>query len=146
MRIKLAKRLAVIAGTFCLALIVSAVLQPNLAVHAHDQQVYEMRTYTVAPGRLPALLMRFSGGEVDLFIKHGMTSVGYWIPDDEELSKNTLVYMLAHDSREAAAASWKAFGSDPFWPPMRAASVADGPIVTNVENMFLDPTNFSPLH
>ncbi len=146
MRIKLAKRIAVIVGTFCLVLIANAVLQPNSLAHADDQKVYEMRTYTVAPGRLPALLMRFSGGEVDLFIKHGMTSVGYWIPDDEELSNNTLVYMVAHDSREAAAASWTAFGSDPLWPPMRAASVADGPIVTNVENMFLDPTNFSPLH
>jgi len=105
-----------------------------------------MRTYTVAPGRLPALLKRFSGGEVDLFVKHGMTSVGYWVPDDEELSENTLVYMLAHDSRAAAAASWKAFGADPLWPPMRAASVADGPIVTDVQNLFLDPTNFSPLN
>jgi len=27
---------------------------------------------------------------------------------------------------------------------MRAASVADGPIVTQVESMFLNPTNFSP--
>lgn len=150
MRISLAgstaTKIATAVGTFCLVLLASTVLQSNSVVYAHDQKVYEMRTYTVAPGRLPALLERFSGGEVDLFIKHGMTSVGYWVPDDEELSKNTLVYMLAHDSREAAAASWKAFGSDPLWPPMRAASVADGPIVTNVENMFLDPTGFSPLH
>lgn len=145
MRIKVANKMVSIAGTFCLVLIASALVQSNSVVHADDQKVYEMRTYTVAPGRLPALLARFSGGEVDLFIKHGMTSVGYWVPDDEELSKNTLVYMLAHDSREAAAASWKAFGSDPLWPPMRAASVVDGPIVTNVENIFLDPTVFSPL-
>jgi hypothetical protein len=146
MRIKIATKIAATVGAFCLILLVSSVLQPNSAVYAQDQKVYEMRTYTVAPGRLPALLKRFSGGEVDLFVKHGMTSVGYWVPDDEELSENTLVYMLAHDSREAAAASWKAFGADPLWPPMRAASVADGPIVTNVQNMFLDPTNFSPLN
>ncbi|MFT6094784.1 MAG: hypothetical protein ACJA2Q_002691, partial [Pseudohongiellaceae bacterium] len=62
MKIKLAKRIAVIVGTFCLVLIANAVLQPNPLVHADDQKVYEMRTYTVAPGRLPALLMRFSGG------------------------------------------------------------------------------------
>lgn len=142
MRIKIATAI----GSLCLVLLASAALLPSATVHAQDQMVYELRTYTVAPGRLPALLKRFSGGEVDLFIKHGMTSVGYWVPDDEELSKNTLVYMLAHDSREAAAASWQAFGADPLWPPMRAASIADGPIVTNVENMFLDPTNFSPLH
>lgn len=133
-----------IAST-CLVIIASAVVQVSPSVFAQDAMVYELRTYTVAPGRLPALLKRFSEGEVDLFIKHGMKSVGYWIPDSDELGENTLVYMLAHESREAAAASWKAFGSDPLWPPMRAASVADGPIVTNVENMFLNPTDFSPL-
>jgi|TARA_B110000879_G_scaffold26966_1_gene36547 hypothetical protein len=146
MRTKILTKIAATAGMLCLILLASSGLQPNSVVYAQDQKVYEMRTYTVAPGRLPALLKRFSGGEVDLFVKHGMTSVGYWVPDDEELSENTLVYMLAHDSREAAAASWKAFGADPLWPPMRAASVADGPIVTDVQNLFLDPTNFSPLN
>ena len=146
MRTKILTKITATAGMLCLILLASSGLQPNSVVYAQDQKVYEMRTYTVAPGRLPALLKRFSGGEVDLFVKHGMTSVGYWVPDDEELSENTLVYMLAHDSREAAAASWKAFGADPLWPPMRAASVADGPIVTDVQNLFLDPTNFSPLN
>ena len=146
MRTKIVTKIAATAGMLCLILLASSGLQPNSVVYAQDQKVYEMRTYTVAPGRLPALLKRFSGGEVDLFVKHGMTSVGYWVPDDEELSENTLVYMLAHDSRAAAAASWKAFGADPLWPPMRAASVADGPIVTDVQNLFLDPTNFSPLN
>lgn len=130
--------------TFC-ALLLSTFIQFSPISLAQENKVYELRTYTVAPGRLPALLKRFDEGEVDLFIKHGMTSVGYWIPDSEELGENTLVYMLAHESREAAAASWKAFGADPLWPPMRAASIADGPIVTKVENMFLNPTNFSPL-
>lgn len=130
----------------CLAIVAGVMVQVGPSVLAQENMVYEMRTYTVAPGRLPALLKRFSEGEVDLFIKHGMKSIGYWIPDSDELGDNTLVYMLAHESREAAAASWKAFGSDPLWPPMRAASVADGPIVTNVENMFLNPTDFSPLH
>ena len=112
---------------------------------AQGQMVYELRTYTTAEGRLPALLQRFGGGEIDLFIKHGMTSVGYWVPDDDELSKNTMVYIVAHDNRESAAASWRAFGGDPLWTEMRAASVADGPIVTNVVNQFLDPTSFSPM-
>ena len=51
--------------------------------YAQGKKVYELRTYTTAPGRLPALLNRFGGGEVDLFVKHGMTSVGYWVPDED---------------------------------------------------------------
>ena len=119
-------------------------LQSHRDAHAQATRVYELRTYTTAPGRLPALLQRFGGGEVDLFVKHGMTSVGYWVPDDEELSQNTLVYMVAHADRETAAASWAAFSADPVWQEMFARSREDGPIVTAVVNQFLNPTDFSP--
>ncbi len=112
---------------------------------AQSQKVYELRTYTTAEGRLPPLLDRFGGGEIDLFHKHGMNSVGYWVPDDEELSQNTLVYMVAHDDREAAAESWANFSADPVWTEMWNKSLEDGPIVTGVAVQFLDPTGFSPL-
>ena len=115
------------------------------AAQAQASMVYELRNYTTLEGRLPALLDRFSGGEIDLFIKHGMASIGYFIPDDEELSKNTLVYVVAHKDREAAAASWSAFGADPTWHTMRDASQEDGRIVSNVVNLFLNPTSFSPV-
>ena len=131
--------------TISLAFSAGMAFQHQSEVYAQSQKVYELRTYTTAPGRLPALLNRFAGGEIDLFIKHGMTSVGYWIPDDDELSNNTMVYMVAHDNREAAAASWSGFGGDPAWQKMATESRADGPIVTNVVNQFLDPTNFSPM-
>jgi hypothetical protein len=129
-----------------LAIVLSAgiVFQYQQNAYAQAKKVYELRTYTTAPGRLPALLNRFGGGEIDLFIRHGMTSVGYWVPDDDELSQNTMVYMVAHQDREAAAASWSAFGGDPAWAEMRAKSLEDGPIVINVVSQFLDPTDFSP--
>jgi len=130
--------------TIAIAFAAGMAFQFQTAAQAQGQKVYELRTYTTAPGRLPALLKRFGGGEIDLFIKHGMTSVGYWVPDDEALSENTMVYMVAHDNREAAAASWRAFGGDPEWTKMADESRLDGPIVTKVENLFLDPTTFSP--
>ena len=74
-----------------------------------------------------------------------MSSVGYWVPDDEQLSQNTMVYMVAHENREAAAASWSVFGSDPAWHTMRDKSREDGPIVINVVTQFLNPTSFSPM-
>ena len=125
----------------------------GLAVDRHSEaeaqqmnRVYELRTYTTEEGRLPDLLARFGGGEIDLFHRAGMTSVGYWVPDDPELSQNTMVYMLAHDSREAAAESWQRFLADPDWEKMRAESEADGRILVQggVKSMFLNPTNFSP--
>lgn len=114
-------------------------------VEAQSSRVYELRTYTTEEGRLGALLARFGGGEVELFHKHGMESVGYWVPDEAPSSDNTLVYMLAHESRESAATSWQAFRDDPVWQTMRRESLVDGPIVTQVESTFLNPADFSPL-
>src|SRR5919107_5869616 len=81
---------------------------------AHAQgstRVFEMRTYTAAPGKFEALQKRFRDHTLRLFEKHGMTSIGYWVPADPPNSENTLVYILAHKSREAAKASWAAFGA-----------------------------------
>ena len=127
------------------AFIAGTVYQQQQDIFAQDQMVYELRTYTTAPGRLPPLLDRFGGGEIDLFHKHGMTSVGYWVPDDDELSQNTLVYMVAHDNRDAATESWANFSAAPGWTEMWNKSLEDGPSVTGVAVQFLDPTSFSPL-
>lgn len=130
-----------------LGVAVGAVLgdQSMASTPPQASRVYELRTYTTADGRLDALLQRFGGGEVELFHKHGIESVGYWVPDEAPASANTLVYMVAHESRESAAASWQSFRDDPEWQTMRAESRADGPIVTNVESVFLNPTEFSPI-
>ena len=141
---KTASRLT--AGAIVAAAVLLGLASQGLSpAEAQDQRVYELRVYTTAEGRLGALLDRFGGGEIELFHKHGMKSVGYWTPAVAPLSENTMFYMLAHASREAAAASWQAFRDDPEWAAMRDASRADGPIVTNVESTFLDPTAFSPL-
>ena len=121
-----------------------AISQQTVTEAQGMDRVFELRTYTVHEGRLQALLDRFGGGETDLFEKHGMRGIGYWVPSEAPLAGNSLVYMLAHESRDAARASWQAFGADPDWATMRDASRIDGPIVSNVESMFLNPTDFSP--
>lgn len=108
-------------------------------------RVFELRTYTTAPGRLPALNRRFREHTLALFARHGMTSVVYGTPQDSARAQNTLVYLLAHPSREAAAQSWAAFGADPEWQRVQKASEADGRIVERVESVFLAPTDYSPM-
>jgi hypothetical protein len=104
-----------------------------------------MRTYTTLEGKLPDLLARFRNHTTRLFEKHGMTNIGYWVPADEPRSKNTLIYILAHQSREAAAKSFAAFRADPEWIKAREASEKNGKIVEKVESVFLSPTDFSKL-
>ncbi len=110
-----------------------------------ETQVFELRTYTTHPGRLDALVRRFRDHTTRIFEKHGMTNVGYWLPQDSPLSENTLVYVLAHESRESAAESWAAFRADPEWRSVSEASQVDGPIVESVESIFMDPTDFSAI-
>ena len=108
------------------------------------ERVFEMRTYYTLEGRLPALNKRFREHTCDLFKKHGMDLIGFWTPIDEKQGKNNkLIYILAYPSREAAAASWKAFQTDPEWIKARDASEKDGKIVDHIESVYLNPTDYS---
>lgn len=108
-------------------------------------KIYELRTYTCEPGKLDALKARFRDHTVRIFNKHGMESIGYWVPEDPERSGNTLIYILAHPSREAADKNWKEFADDPEWKKVQAESEANGKIVQKVERVWMDPTEFSKL-
>ncbi|MEP7382371.1 MAG: NIPSNAP family protein [Gemmatimonadota bacterium] len=115
------------------------------AGQGRDARVYELRTYTTRPGRLPALHRRFSEHTIALFEKHGMRNEMYWTPTDSAHHDNTLVYLLSHDSQAAADANWKAFGADPDWIKVREASEADGPILASPPvRVFMTLTGFSP--
>lgn len=116
---------------------------------AHAQsgdRIFEMRTYTAAPGRFEALKARFRNHTTRLFEKHGMTNIGYWIPADAPNSENTLIYILAHSSREAAKKSWADFQGDPEWQKVAKESQMDGKILLkSPESVFLTPADFSKI-
>jgi hypothetical protein len=94
-----------------------------------SERVYELRTYTTLPGRLPALHKRFAEHTMKLFEKHGMKNEGYWTPTDEKLKETTLIYIVSHENMAAAEKNWAAFGADPEWKKVREASEADGKIL-----------------
>jgi hypothetical protein len=110
-----------------------------------QNRVYELRTYTCFEGKLEALKTRFRDHTIEIFKRHGMESVGYWVPQDPEKSKNTLMYIIVHPSREAADQHWKEFAADPEWKKVAADSEANGKIVQKVDRVFMDPTDFSQL-
>lgn len=107
-----------------------------------DDRVYELRTYYTNPGKLDALHARFKDHTMELFEKHGMKNVGYWVPEENE--DGVLIYMISHASRDAAKASWKAFLADEDWKAAYKASIADGRLVKKIENTFLKTTDYSP--
>jgi hypothetical protein len=115
------------------------------SVQAAGNRVFELRTYTTNEGKLPDLQKRFREHTTKLFEKHGMTNIGYWVPEDKPLSENTLIYMLAYPSREDAKKSWDAFRNDPEWKKVSADSELNGKIVNHVDSKFLDPTDYSSI-
>jgi len=107
-----------------------------------EDRVFELRTYTAIDGKLPNLIARFRDHTTKLFEKHGMENIGYWVPKD---TPNTLIYIVAHKSQDAAKASWDAFRKDPVWMKARDASEAGGKIVDKITTVFLDPVDFSKI-
>ena len=108
-------------------------------------KVFELRTYTTPEGRLNDLHKRFREHTMKIFERHGMTNVGYWTPQDPPLAGHTLIYVISHKSRADAEKSWKDFRDDPEWQKVKAASEANGQIVTKVESVFLETTDYSPM-
>ena len=139
------RRLLKLALTSLSLLIVGFWASTFLTTLAQDQVVYELRTYTATPGNLDKLHARFRDHTTRIFRKHGMEVVAYWTPTDAEKAANTLIYVLKHNSREAADASWAAFIADPEWTEVAEASNADGPILGRIENEYMIATDYSPL-
>jgi hypothetical protein len=119
-----------------------AALQPK--ADSASTTVYELRVYHTYEGKLNDLLKRFREHTTKLFEKHGIRNVAYWTPLDEPAKSSTLIYILAHPSREAAAANWKAFQDDPDWKSVRDKSEENGKIVEKVDSTFMALTDFSP--
>ena len=126
------------------AALAASIAGPPAAAQDHGR-VFELRTYTCYEGKLPDLLARFRNHTTQLFEKHGMTNIGYWVPQDAPLAQNTLIYVLAHPSREAAKRNWDAFRNDPEWQKVQKESEANGKIVIKVESVFMDAADFSPI-
>lgn len=122
--------------------LISSFLTAGLAA-ADTAPVYELRIYYTHPGKMPDLLTRFRDHTCKLFEKQGMVNIGYWLPVEEK-DQDKLYYVLRHASRDAAKASWTAFGADPEWKAVRDASEAAGKIVVKVDSVFLTATDYNP--
>ncbi|MGB9602218.1 MAG: NIPSNAP family protein [Verrucomicrobiia bacterium] len=118
-------------------------------VKAEPPRLFELRTYTAAPGKLEDLKARFKNHTLKLFEKHRMTNFGYWtLLPGQKGSEDTLIYILIHKDRKAAEDSWNAFRTDPDWIAARkeSESKAGGPLTApgGVKSVYMIPTDYSP--
>lgn len=122
-------------------------ISPKIKVaRKSPDRVFELRTYTPAPGKLPDLLSRFRDHTIKLFSNHGMTHVGYWTTQEKDPSAQPkLVYILAHPSEATGKQHFDEFRKDPKWVVAKEASEKGGPLTTKVESVYMVPTDYSPM-
>ena len=117
----------------------------TMAADKAETRVFELRTYTAPPGKMKDLHARFRDHTCKLLEKHGMTLVGFWTPADPKGAEETLVYIVAHPSEEAAKKAWDSFRKDADWLKVKAESEKNGPIVSKVEVKFFNSTDYSKI-
>lgn len=133
-----------VVGLVCAGLVVTGPRKAQGGKQV-ETRVFELRTYYAHPGKMQALHARFREHTNKLFVKHGMTLIGYWSPMDAKSAEEKLIYVLAHASKAAADKSWADFRNDPDWKAARSKSEENGPLVAKVESVFMNPTDYSPL-
>ena len=104
--------------------------------------IYELRIYDCLPGRLPALLRRFSDHTLGIWDRLGIRQAGFFTTVLGENSSR-LTYFLAWESLAERETKWSAFVNDPAWHKARDDSERDGQIVANISSQILAPTAFS---
>ena len=79
---------------------------------------YELRVYTARPGKRDTLAARFASRTAAIYARHGITNVGYWIPQESDsdlgiTAANTFIYIRGYPSREERDKRLKAAHDDP---------------------------------
>jgi hypothetical protein len=108
-------------------------------------RLFELRTYTCFPDKLPNLKTRFNDHTVKLFEKHGLETIGYWDTVEPDNAQSKLLYIVAHKDEAAATKSWESFRADPLWVKAKEKSEENGKLVEKVETIYLVPLIFSKI-
>ena len=112
-------------------------------------RVFQLMIYHAQPGKAPALEAVFRDVS-KLQTEHGLDILGHWTTtdDNDPAWRDTFVYLIAHPSRAAADANWKALHDDPAFPPYRRAAA---PLIQQVngdyrvDEIYMRPADYSAL-
>jgi hypothetical protein len=107
---------------------------------------FELRVYTALPGKRDALAERFASRTAAIFARHGITNVGYWIPQqsDPELgisAENTFIYIRGYPSKEERDRRLDARAKDPEFDEVvrKAEANPATKLIAKVHNIDMTP-------
>jgi len=117
---------------------------PSTAQHA--KRVFQLRSYESATNQDHVRKVEmFHNGEFEIFQKAGFAQVFY---GDALIGPRLphLTYMLSFGDLGEMDAKWEIFRNDPDWKKLSAdPRFAFEPIVSNIDNLILTPTEFSQI-
>jgi hypothetical protein len=129
------------------SLLQSFTMMPKLEAPEKKPRLFELRRYE-SPGEVAGkkkIEMFNEGGEISIFKRVGLTPVFFGETLIGPLRPN-LTYMLTFDDMADHDASWKTFSADPEWKKLSAMpEYANAKIISNIQRMFLVPTDFSQI-
>jgi heme-degrading monooxygenase HmoA len=99
--------------------------------------IYEIRIYEAAEGKADAMKARFKNEVVKRFPNHGIELLGVF---ESQSDTSRLTYLTRFKSEAERAKAWAAFGADPDWLVVKAATEVSGPLLKNQTVSVLSPT------
>lgn len=109
-------------------------------------RVFDLRVYSVAPGKLGAFRNRWRDHAVSIYERHGLHTIGWWVSNKQDAAgHDQFVCLLAGGSVEAIQKSIAAFHNDANWLQVEKETEAKGKLRTGVTAYKLTPADFSAL-
>lgn len=109
-------------------------------------RVFDLRIYSVLPGKLDAFRNRWRDHAVPIYERHGLHSLGWWVSDRQDADGHEqFVCLLAGGSLAAIQESITTFHQDAEWQRVEKETEANGKLRSGVAAYKLFPADFSAL-
>ena len=111
-----------------------------------EQRAFDLRIYSVLPGKLEAFRDRWRRFAVPIYERHGLHSVGWWLAEKKDADGNDLfVCLLSGKSVPSILQSISDLHQAPEWIRIVKTTEADCKLRSGVTSYKLPPTVFSAL-
>jgi hypothetical protein len=98
--------------------------------------IYEIRVYEASDGKADTMKARFKNEVVKRFPGHGIELLGVF---ESAAEASRLTYLTRFKSEDDRSKAWAAFGADPEWRSIKAATEVDGPLLKHQTVSVLSP-------
>ena len=113
---------------------------------AKAARAFDLRIYSVLPGKLDAFRNRWRDFAVPIYERHGLHSIGWWVAEQKDADGNDqFICLLAGESIPAILKSIGEFHKDADWIRVEKETEANGKLRSGVTAYKLTPTDFSPI-